>query len=161
MAFGTGAVKVTPAHDFNDFATGKRHGLPELNILSLDGRMNAECGEFTGLDRFEARRRVKERLAELGLERGSRPHQMTLPRSQRSGSIVEPMISTQWFVKMQPLAEPALAAVREGRTQIIPRSGPGPTSTGSPTSKIGASRVSSGGVTRSPPSSARTAVTSW
>ncbi len=120
MAFGTGAVKVTPAHDFNDFATGKRHGLPEINILSLDGRMNAECGEFAGLDRFLARRRVKERLAELGLERGSRPHQMTLPRSQRSGAIVEPMISTQWFVKMQPLAEPALAAVREKKTQIIP-----------------------------------------
>jgi valyl-tRNA synthetase len=120
MKFGTGAVKVTPAHDFNDFATGKRHKLEEINILTLDGKMNDVCGEFAGLDRFEARKRVKERLAELGLERGSKPHQMTLPRSQRSGTIVEPMISTQWFVKMQPLAEPALEAVRSGKTQILP-----------------------------------------
>jgi valyl-tRNA synthetase len=120
MAFGTGAVKVTPAHDFNDFATGKRHHLAEINILTLDGKMNQECGEFAGLDRFEARKRVKTRLAELGLERGCRPHIMTLPRSQRSGIVVEPMISTQWFVKMQPLGEPALEAVRSGKTQILP-----------------------------------------
>ena len=118
--FGTGAVKVTPAHDFNDFATGKRHGLEEINILTLDGKMNDKCGEFAGLDRFEARKAVKRRLAELGLERGSRVHMMTLPRSQRSGTIVEPMISTQWFVKMTPLALPALEAVRSGKTQILP-----------------------------------------
>ncbi|HEX7668656.1 MAG TPA: valine--tRNA ligase [Polyangiaceae bacterium] len=120
MAFGTGAVKVTPAHDFNDFATGKRHGLEELNILTLDGTINAAGGEFAGLERFKARKAVKKRLAELGLERGSKPHQMTLPRSQRSGTIVEPIISTQWFVKMAPLAEPALAAVRDGKTKILP-----------------------------------------
>src|SRR5512133_1098473 len=120
MSFGTGAVKVTPAHDFNDFATGKRHKLPEINILTLEGKMNHECGEFEGLDRFEARKRVKARLAEIGLERGSKPHPMTLPRSQRSGVVVEPMISTQWFVKMQPLAEPALEAVKSGKTQILP-----------------------------------------
>jgi len=119
-AFGTGAVKVTPAHDFNDFATGKRHRLEEINIFTLDGKLNDECGEFTGLDRFEARKAVKRRLAELGLERGSRAHTMTLPRSQRSGTIVEPMISTQWFVKMAPLAEPALEAVRSGQTRILP-----------------------------------------
>jgi valyl-tRNA synthetase len=118
--FGTGAVKVTPAHDFNDFATGKRHKLEEINIFTLDGKMNDRCGEFEGLDRFEARNVVKARLKELNLERGSRPHLMTLPRSQRSGAIVEPMISTQWFVKMAPLAEPALEAVRSGKTQILP-----------------------------------------
>jgi valyl-tRNA synthetase len=120
MAFGTGAVKVTPAHDFNDFATGKRHGLPELNILNLDGTINGEGGDFAGLDRFEARKAVKRRLAELGLERGSKKHVMTLPRSQRSGTIVEPMISTQWFVRTEPLAKPALEAVRDGRTKILP-----------------------------------------
>jgi valyl-tRNA synthetase len=120
MAFGTGAVKVTPAHDFNDFATGKRHGLEEINIFELDGRMNANGGEFAGLDRFVARKAVKKRLEELGLARGSKPHVMTLPRSQRTNAIVEPMISTQWFVKMEPLAGPALAAVREGRTKIVP-----------------------------------------
>jgi valyl-tRNA synthetase len=120
MAFGTGAVKVTPAHDFNDFATGKRHGLEEINIFTLDGTMNAQGGEFAGLERFRARKAVKKRLAELGLERGSKPHKMTLPRSQRTSSIVEPMISTQWFMKMAPLAGPALEVVRNGRVQIIP-----------------------------------------
>ncbi len=120
MEFGTGAVKVTPAHDFNDFATGKRHQLQEINILNLDGTLNAEAGEFQGMERFAARKAVKRRLAELGLERGSRQHTMTLPRSQRSGSVVEPIISTQWFTRMEPLAKPALAAVREGRTTIYP-----------------------------------------
>lgn len=120
MSFGTGAVKVTPGHDPNDFATGKRHGLAELNILNLDGTLNAEGGEFAGMERFAARQAVKRRLAELGLERGSKPHTMTLPRSQRTGTIVEPLISTQWFVRTQPLAEPALAAVRDGRTEIVP-----------------------------------------
>ena len=118
--FGTGAVKVTPAHDFNDFATGKRNNLPEINILNLDGTINQAGGDFAGMDRFVARKEVKKRLAALGLERGAKPHQMTLPRSQRSGTIVEPIISTQWFVKMKPLAEPALAAVRDGRTTFLP-----------------------------------------
>jgi valyl-tRNA synthetase len=120
MAFGTGAVKVTPAHDFNDFATGKRHGLAEISVIGPNGTMNAESGEFAGLDRFAARKAVKKRLAELGLERGSKRHVMTLPRSQRTNSVVEPMISTQWFVKMEPLAIPALEAVRSGKTRIVP-----------------------------------------
>ncbi|MEZ4301621.1 MAG: valine--tRNA ligase [Polyangiaceae bacterium] len=118
--FGTGAVKVTPAHDFNDFATGKRHKLEELNILNLDGTMNALCGQFAGLDRFVARKAVKKALEEKGLVRGTKPHDLVLPRSQRNGSVVEPLISTQWFVRTKPLAEPALAAVREGKTVIIP-----------------------------------------
>jgi len=120
MAFGTGAVKVTPAHDFNDFATGKRHGLEEIVVIGPNGTMNEKAGEFAGLDRFAARKAVKKRLQALGLERGSKPHTMTLPRSQRTNSVVEPMISTQWFVKMEPLAEPALQAVRDGRTRIVP-----------------------------------------
>ncbi|MEJ7735573.1 MAG: valine--tRNA ligase, partial [Polyangiaceae bacterium] len=118
--FGTGAVKVTPAHDFNDHATGKRHGLEEISILNLDGTLNAEGGPFAGMDRFVARKAVKKALEDKGLARGSKPHDLVLPRSERSGTIVEPMISTQWFVKMQPLAEPALAAVRSGETRIIP-----------------------------------------
>ena len=120
MKFGTGAVKVTPAHDFNDHATGKRHGLEEITILNLDGTMNELSGQFAGVDRFVARRLVKKALDEKGLARGTKPHKLQLPKSQRSGTIVEPMISTQWFVKMSPLAEPALAAVREGKTKIIP-----------------------------------------
>ena len=79
MKFGTGAVKLTPAHDFNDFATGKRHGLEEINIFTLEGKLNAEGGEFAGLDRFVARKKVKARLAELGLERGSKKHLMRCP----------------------------------------------------------------------------------
>ncbi len=120
MAFGTGAVKVTPAHDFNDFATGKRHRLEEINILNLDGTLNAEGGQFQGLNVKEARKAVKAALAEAGLERGKKPHTLQLPRCQRCNTIVEPMISTQWFARMKPLAEPALAAVRDGQTEIIP-----------------------------------------
>ncbi|MBC7173542.1 MAG: valine--tRNA ligase, partial [Polyangiaceae bacterium] len=120
MAFGTGAVKVTPAHDWNDFATGKRHQLPEINILNKDGTLNAEGGPFAGMDRFAARKAVIAKLEELGLARGTKKHKMTLPRSQRSGTIVEPMISTQWFVKMEPLAAPAIGAVEDGTIQILP-----------------------------------------
>ena len=118
--FGTGVVKVTPAHDPNDFATGKRHGLEEINILNLDGTMNENAGPFQGLDRFAARKAVKDELAALGLARGTKKHQMTLPRSQRSGTVVEPIISTQWFVRMKPLAEPAIAAVENGTIEILP-----------------------------------------
>ncbi len=118
--FGTGAVKVTPAHDFNDFATGKRHALEEINILNLDGTLNANAGPFAGMDRKEARRAVKKALADKGLARGTKPHVLTLPRCQRSGGVVEPMISTQWFLKMAGMAEKALEAVHSGRTQIIP-----------------------------------------
>ncbi len=118
--FGTGAVKVTPAHDFNDFATGKRHQLQEINVLNLDGTINEAGGEFQGLTVQQARKAVKEALAAKGLERGKKPHSMVLPRCHRCNSVVEPMISTQWFTKMKPLAEPALQAVRDGRTQIIP-----------------------------------------
>jgi valyl-tRNA synthetase len=118
--FGTGAVKVTPAHDFNDFETGKRHKLEEINILELDGTLNGNAGRFVGLDRKEARRAVKKALQELGLARGTKPHTLTLPRCQRSGGVVEPMISTQWFLKMREMADQALAAVRSGDTTIIP-----------------------------------------
>ncbi len=118
--FGTGAVKVTPAHDFHDFATGKRHALEEINIFHKDGKVNENGGPFAGMDRFAARKAVKAKLEELGLARGSKPHVLTLPRSQRSGTVVEPMISTQWFVRMKPLAEPAIAAVESGQTRIIP-----------------------------------------
>ncbi|MBW1873859.1 MAG: valine--tRNA ligase [Deltaproteobacteria bacterium] len=118
--FGTGVVKVTPAHDPNDFATGKRHGLEEINIFELDGTLNENGGPFQGLGRSEAREAVQNELANLGLARGSKKHMMTLPRSQRSGAVVEPMISTQWFVKTKPLAAPAIKAVEDGTIQILP-----------------------------------------
>jgi valyl-tRNA synthetase len=118
--FGTGAVKVTPAHDFNDFATGKRHGLEEISIFHLDGTMNENAGRFAGMDRKEARRAVKKALAEKGLARGTKPHTLTLPKCQRSGGVVEPMISTQWFLKMRGMADKAIEAVRSGKTEIVP-----------------------------------------
>jgi valyl-tRNA synthetase len=118
--FGTGAVKVTPAHDFNDFATGKRHGLEEINILHFDGTLNSNAGPFASMDRKDARRAVKRELEKKGLARGSKPHVLTLPRCQRSGGVVEPMISTQWFLKMRLLADKALEAVHSGDTVIIP-----------------------------------------
>lgn len=120
MEFGTGAVKVTPAHDFNDFATGKRHNLEEINILTLDGKINEGGGQFAGLTVKAARKAVKQALAELGLERGSKPHKLQLPKSQRSGVVVEPMLSTQWFLNAKPLADKALAAVDSGETVILP-----------------------------------------
>jgi valyl-tRNA synthetase len=118
--FGTGAVKVTPAHDFNDFATGKRHGLEEINILNLDGTLNENGGPFAGMDRKRARTAVKKALDEKGLAKGSKPHILNIPKCQRSGGVVEPMISTQWFCKMTDMANEAMRAVADGRTQIIP-----------------------------------------
>jgi valyl-tRNA synthetase len=118
--FGTGAVKVTPAHDPNDFETGLRHNLPMISILDEKGAVNAEGGPFAGLDRFAARKAVKAKLKELGLERGSKPHVHAVGHCQRCETIVEPMISTQWFVKMEPLAKPAIEAVEQGKTKFVP-----------------------------------------
>ena len=120
-AFGTGAVKVTPAHDFNDFAVGERHDLPRINIFRPDATLNEAAGPFAGLDRFVARERVKEELEKLGLHRGVDEHWLAIGRSQRSGAVVEPYLSTQWFVKMKPLAGPALGAVEYGHTRFHPK----------------------------------------
>jgi valyl-tRNA synthetase len=119
-AFGTGAVKVTPAHDFNDFEVGKRHALEMLTVIDPDGRMNASAGPVAGLDRTAARRRVKELIAEKGLDRGSKPHLLPLGKCQRSETVLEPLLSQQWFVRIEPLATPAIRAVEEGRTRFIP-----------------------------------------
>ena len=118
--FGTGAVKVTPAHDPNDFETGQRHDLPRVSILDEAGKVTDEGGPFAGLDRFEARKKVKEGLKKLGLERGSKLHVHAVGHCDRCGTIVEPLISTQWFVKMEPLARPAIEAVEQGKTRFVP-----------------------------------------
>ena len=118
--FGTGAVKVTPAHDPNDFECGLRHGLPMISLFDEKGAVTAEGGPFAGLDRFKARKAVKARLAELGLERGSKPHLHAVGHCQRCETVVEPMLSTQWFVKMEPLAQPAIEAVEQGKTKFVP-----------------------------------------
>ncbi|GBC79429.1 Valine--tRNA ligase [bacterium HR09] len=119
-SFGTGAVKVTPAHDPNDFATGERHNLPKINILTEDGRINENGGRFAGLDRFTARKAVLEALAELGLRRGEKAHRHAVGHCQRCDTILEPYLSEQWFVKTKPLAEVALSAVRKGEVRIHP-----------------------------------------
>jgi valyl-tRNA synthetase len=119
-AFGTGAVKVTPAHDFNDFATGKRHQLPQINILNKDGTLNDQGGPFAGLERFAARKAVKKKLDELGLAKGTKKHRLNVPRDARTGTVVEPMLSMQWYVKADVLARPAIEAVESGKTVIVP-----------------------------------------
>ncbi len=118
--FGTGAVKVTPAHDFNDFEVGKRHDLEFLTVIGLDGKMTAAAGPLAGLDRFEARKEVKRLLEEKGLARGSKPNPMALGRCQRSQTILEPLLSDQWYVRIAPLAQPAIEAVEQGKTRFIP-----------------------------------------
>ncbi len=118
--FGTGAVKITPAHDFDDYGVGRRRGLPMITVLDEDGRLNEEAAEFAGLDRYEARPVIVARLREMGDLEGERPHQLVIGRCDRCGTVVEPRLSVQWFVRVKPLADRALASVREGRTRIVP-----------------------------------------
>jgi valyl-tRNA synthetase len=118
--FGTGAVKVTPAHDPNDFECGQRNGLAFISILDEKGIVTAEGGPFAGMDRYAARKAVKAKLKEAGLERGSKPHVHAVGHCQRCNTVVEPLISTQWFVKMEPLAKPAIEAVETGKTVFVP-----------------------------------------
>ena len=119
--FGSGAVKITPGHDPNDFEIGKRHGLPILTILNEDGSLNDRVpAPYRGLDRFEARKRVVADLDKLGLLEKTEPHQLTVGVCSRSGVIVEPRVSRQWFVRIKPLAEPAKEAVRTRRIRLVP-----------------------------------------
>ena len=117
MAFGSGAVKVTPAHDFNDFETGKRHGLAMISILDKDAKLNENAPEtYRGLDRFEARKRIVADLEAAGLLVKVEDHQLNLGHCQRTGVVVEPMLSTQWYVRTRPLADKCIEAVKTGRT---------------------------------------------
>jgi valyl-tRNA synthetase len=121
-AFGTGAVKVTPAHDPNDFLAGQRHGLPQPVVIDTSGRMTAEAGEYAGLDRLQARKRIVQRLEEQGLLHDVKDHEHAVGHCQRCGTMIEPLLSTQWFVRIAPLAGPAIEAVRDGRMQFVPAS---------------------------------------
>ncbi len=118
--FGTGAVKVTPAHDPNDFATGERHGLEKINILTEDGRINENGGPFEGQDRFAARKSVLAALGEKGLRRGEKTHRHAVGHCQRCDTVVEPYLSLQWFCSMRGMADRALEAVRGGEVRLIP-----------------------------------------
>jgi valyl-tRNA synthetase len=118
--FGTGAVKVTPAHDPNDFAIGQRHHLPNLTIFDQTAHVDLPGSPFHGLDRFEARERVVAELESLGVLVEIKDHPMTVPVSQRTGAIIEPRLSMQWFIKIQPLADKAIQAVEQGHITFTP-----------------------------------------
>ena len=118
--FGGGALKVTPGHDPNDYAIAQRHGLPVISVLDEAARINESGGPYRGQDRFEGRKNLWEDMRRAGLVIKEEPYTLNVPRTQRGGEIVEPMISTQWFVRIQPLAEAALRAVHDGRIRIVP-----------------------------------------
>ncbi len=118
--FGTGALKITPAHDPNDYQIGMKHGLEFISVLDTNAAVNENGGPYAGMDRFAARKKLWADMAAAGLVVKEEPYLLNVPRSQRGGEIIEPMISTQWFVKIQPLADQALAAVKDGRIRIIP-----------------------------------------
>ena len=120
-AFGTGCVKITPAHDFNDWLVGRRHGLEQINIFTLEAAINDDAPEaYRGLDRFEARIRVLADLKAQGLLVSEKPYKLRVPRSGRTGVIVEPMLTDQWFVKMEGLARSGLDAVAQGDVKFYP-----------------------------------------
>ncbi|MBV9723662.1 MAG: valine--tRNA ligase, partial [Gammaproteobacteria bacterium] len=119
--FGSGVVKITPAHDFNDYEVGLRHGLPLINIFTPRAALADTVPErFRGLDRFEARKRVVAELTSKGLIERIEKHRHSIPRGDRSGAVLEPYLTDQWYVKIAPLAEPAIAAVTAGRTRFVP-----------------------------------------
>ena len=121
MEFGTGCVKITPAHDFNDYEMGKRHDLPMFNILTIDACINEEAPEkYRGLDRYVARKQIVKEMEALGLMEKIAPHKLMVPRGDRSGAVVEPFLTDQWYVKVESLAKPAIEAVETGKIRFIP-----------------------------------------
>jgi valyl-tRNA synthetase len=120
MDMGTGALKITPAHDFADFEIGNKHTLPRIQIMDFKGVMNENAGKYAGLDRFECRKRIVEDFEKEGILEKVEDYSLQLGKCYRCGTVVEPMLSLQWFVRTKPLAEPALRAVEDGRTRIIP-----------------------------------------
>src|SRR5271154_3157166 len=118
--FGTGAVKVTPAHDPNDFALGQRQGLPSISVMDETAHMNAAAGAYAGLDRYKARQRVLEDLEAQQLLAGVRDHVNSIGKCERCKTVVEPLLSTQWFIRIQPLADTAIAAVEQGFIRFTP-----------------------------------------
>jgi valyl-tRNA synthetase len=120
--FGSGCVKITPAHDFNDYEVGKRHNLPMINIMTRDASLNDQVPEpYRGLDRFAARKKVIDDLDALGLLEKIDDHKLMVPRGDRSGAVIEPYLTDQWFVRIAPLAEPAIKAVENGDIQFVPK----------------------------------------
>ena len=120
--FGTGCVKITPAHDFNDYEVGKRHDLEMINILTIDATINDNAPEsYRGMDRFDARKQVVGDLEQLALLEKIEPHKLKVPRGDRSGVVIEPYLTNQWYVAVKTLAEPAIKAVEDGDIQFVPK----------------------------------------
>ncbi|MEM9171447.1 MAG: valine--tRNA ligase [Pseudomonadota bacterium] len=119
--FGTGCVKITPAHDFNDYEIGQRHDLPMINVLTPDAKITDDMPKaFAGLDRFDARKAIVAQFDTLGLLDKTEPHSLKVPRGDRSGAVVEPYLTDQWYVRIEPLAKPAIEAVESGRIRFVP-----------------------------------------
>ena len=119
--FGSGCVKITPAHDFNDYEVGKRHQLPQINILTKKGTINKNAPViYQGMDRFVARERILQDLATAGLLVKTEPHKLKIPRGEKSNVIIEPLLTDQWYVKTKPLAQPAIDAVKKGEIRFVP-----------------------------------------
>jgi valyl-tRNA synthetase len=119
--FGSGCVKITPAHDFNDYEMAQRHSLPMINIFTPDAKLNENApGPYRGLDRFVARKKIEADLEALGLLEKKEPHKLKVPKGDRSNAVIEPYLTDQWYVKIAPLAEPALQAVEDGRIRFVP-----------------------------------------
>ena len=121
MEFGTGCLKITPAHDFNDYELGKKHNLEEINILDLSARIKCEMKEFNNLDRFAARKKILEELSETGHLSKEENHKLLIPRGDRSHAIIEPMMTDQWYVKIKPLAEEAINCVKDEKIKFVPK----------------------------------------
>ena len=119
--FGTGVIKVTPGHDATDFEIGRRHNLPIRSVIGFDGKMTALAGKYAGLDRFETRKRIVEDMKALGLIDRIESYRHSVGVCYRCKTVVEPLVSKQWYVRMKPLAEPAIKAVRSGKIKIVPR----------------------------------------
>ena len=120
MEFGTGCVKITPAHDPNDFEVGLRHNLPVVRVMNDDGTMNENAGKYAGLDRYECRKRLVNELKDSGALVKIEPHAHNVGHCYRCGATVEPIVSKQWFVKMEKLARPAIDAVTDKKISFVP-----------------------------------------
>jgi len=160
--FGTGCVKITPAHDFNDNEMGARHDLPLINIFNDDASINdAMPSAYRGLDRFDARKQVVADLEALGVMDAIEDHALKVPRGDRSGAVIEPYLTNQWFVKIAPLAEPAIARWSKARLSSFRKPTRTPTLLGCAISKTGALAVSNGGDTAYPPGMTTPATSMW
>ncbi len=120
MSFGTGALKITPGHDPNDFEIGQRHGLAIINVMNKDATLNENAGEYAGLERFDCRKKLWADMEAADLTIETKPHTLSVPRSQRGGEVIEPLVSRQWFVNVEPAAKMGLDAVHRGRVRIVP-----------------------------------------